>query len=49
VATGTTPTSTHFRVPVTLEEGFYRLEVVANGIASLPVTVMRSPRTQRSP
>jgi len=31
--------STHFDVPVNLERGLSRLEVVANGIASQPVVV----------
>jgi len=39
VATGALPTSTHFQAPANLESGTYTLEVVTNGIASLPVSV----------
>lgn len=39
VATGSTPVSTHFDVPSTMETGASQLVVVANGIASKPVTV----------
>ncbi|HZQ70751.1 MAG TPA: hypothetical protein VFA68_19645 [Terriglobales bacterium] len=39
VATGTRPVSTQFDVPVGAETGASNLEVVANGIASVPVTV----------
>jgi hypothetical protein len=46
VATGTTPVSTHFQVPVSVEKGSAKLEVVANGIASDPVdVVVRDPIT----
>jgi hypothetical protein len=46
VATGTTPVSTHFQVPVSVEKGPAKLEVVANGIASDPVdVVVRDPIT----
>jgi hypothetical protein len=38
VMTGSTPVSTEFDVPPTVPEGSYALEVVANGIASDPVT-----------
>ncbi len=34
----TTPETTQFTLPATLPEGTYRLEVVANGIASSPVS-----------
>jgi hypothetical protein len=45
-ATGTTPVSTHFQVPATVEKGPAKLEVVANGIASDPVdVVVRDPIT----
>jgi hypothetical protein len=33
------PLSTHFEVPASQEAGVSRLEVVANGVASLPVLV----------
>ncbi len=39
VATGSTPVSTTFDVPATIELGPSTLEVVANGIASTPVSV----------
>jgi hypothetical protein len=39
VATGTRPTLTHFDVPSGIETGASTVEVVANGIASGPVTV----------
>jgi len=39
VATGKQKVSTHFDVPATMETGSTTLEVVANGIPSLPVTV----------
>src|SRR6185436_20333879 len=48
VATGATPTSTHFHVPETLEDGVYDLEVVANGIASLPVRLVGGRWIRRS-
>ncbi len=37
VATGNTPVSTYFVPPATLPQGYYALQVVANGIASYPV------------
>jgi hypothetical protein len=44
IATGTTPVSTHFVVPTNVEAGPSILEVVANGLASLPQSVVvRSP------
>ena len=39
VATGTTPVSTNFDVPVGIEVGSSTIVVVANGIASQPVNV----------
>jgi len=39
VATGSSPVSTNFDVPRTIESGPSTLEVVANGIASAPVSV----------
>ena len=39
VATGNTEVSTHFDVPVDIELGEAKLEVVANGIASKPVSI----------
>ena len=36
VATGATPVSTNFDVPLSIESGPSMLEVVANGIASAP-------------
>ena len=39
VATGSLPVSTHFDVPDSIEPGTSWLEVVANGIPSVPVTV----------
>ena len=39
VATGSTPVSTHFDVPNTVETGASTLVVVANGIPSAPVSV----------
>ena len=39
VATGSLPVSTNFDVPSTMETGTSTLVVVANGIASNPVTV----------
>ena len=38
VATGSTPVTTQFTLPATLPEGTYQLSVVANGIASNPVS-----------
>jgi hypothetical protein len=43
VATGTTPVSTNVTVPGNMSAGQYSLVVVANGIASDPVTVKVSP------
>ena len=43
VATGITPVSTHFDVPMSIESGPSTLVVVANGIPSSPVTVMVEP------
>ena len=40
IATGSTPISTHFDVPASIELGASTLEVVANGIASDPLAVM---------
>lgn len=40
VATGSTPVTTHFDVPAAADSGATTLVVVANGIASAPVTVM---------
>ena len=40
VATGATPTSTNFVLPRPFELGTFDLEVVANGIPSLPVQVL---------
>src|SRR5262249_60244081 len=39
VATGALPVSTHFDVPAQIEAGASTLVVVANGIASAPVSV----------
>lgn len=39
VATGSTPVSTHFDLPAGMETGAASLVVVANGIASAPVSV----------
>jgi len=39
VATGATIVSTYFDVPARMDTGSSVLEVVANGIASVPVTV----------
>ncbi len=39
VATGATPTSTHFTLPDTSETGISTLEVVANGLPSSPYTL----------
>ncbi len=39
VATGLTPVSTYFDIPRQLETGETRLEVIANGIPSPPVTI----------
>jgi hypothetical protein len=39
VATGSTPVSTNFDVPKTMEIGASKLVVAANGIASKPVNV----------
>jgi hypothetical protein len=38
IQTGTTPVSTYFKIPHSLPSGSYSLVVVANGIASNPVT-----------
>jgi uncharacterized repeat protein (TIGR01451 family) len=43
VATGITPVSTHFDVPMSIESGPSTLVVVANGIPSSPVTVIVEP------
>jgi hypothetical protein len=43
IATGTTPVTTMFDTPATLETGFSTLEVVANGLASMPVTINVKP------
>jgi hypothetical protein len=40
VATGSTPVSTQFNLPAGTAPGVYRLEVVANGIASRPVLLV---------
>jgi len=39
VATGTATVSTNFDVPATMETGASTLEVVANGIPSVPVSI----------
>lgn len=39
VATGDAEVWTHFEVPVDIEPGEAKLEVVANGIASKPVSI----------
>ncbi|HTZ81580.1 MAG TPA: hypothetical protein VMB66_00220 [Candidatus Acidoferrales bacterium] len=39
VATGSTIASTRFDVPATMETGASSLEVVANGIPSIPVSI----------
>jgi hypothetical protein len=39
VATGKSKVSTHFEAPTDMETGASKLVVVANGIASKPVTV----------
>ncbi|MGH6876556.1 MAG: hypothetical protein ACREHV_04155, partial [Rhizomicrobium sp.] len=39
VATGSTPVSTHFEVPSTIETGSSTLVVIANGIPSNPVSI----------
>jgi len=39
VATGSTPVSTHFDVPAGIEAGPSKLEVVANGIPSAPISI----------
>jgi uncharacterized protein (TIGR03437 family) len=50
VATGATPVSTHFDVPLSIESGPSILEVVANGIPSSPMTVLVEPQgTNPSP
>jgi len=49
VATGATPTSTHFELPSTLESGTYALQIVTNGIASLPVNVTAVLRARPRP
>jgi len=38
IATGNTPVSTNFLVPTALANGAYQMQVVANGIASVPVS-----------
>jgi len=43
VATGATPVSTNFDVPLSIESGPSILEVVANGIPSIPKTVLVEP------
>jgi hypothetical protein len=43
VATGTTPVSTTFTLPAGIRRGTFQLSVVANGIASDPVTFTVSP------
>jgi hypothetical protein len=43
VATGATPVSTEFVLPAGIPAGDYSLEVVANGIASVPVPFTVSP------
>jgi uncharacterized protein (TIGR03437 family) len=43
VATGATPVSTNFDVPLSIESGPSILEVVANGIPSSPVNVIVTP------
>jgi len=43
VATGASPVSTHFDVPQSIESGPSRLEVVANGIASVPISILVEP------
>lgn len=43
VATGNIPVSTHFDVPLSVESGASILEVVVNGIPSVPVTVIVEP------
>lgn len=45
VATGSNVVSTFFRLPSTTEKGTSKIEVVANGIASDPVTVVVSDGT----
>ena len=44
VATGSTPETTDFTLPSTMPYGTYSLTVVANGIASAPVSVYRRHR-----
>jgi hypothetical protein len=39
VATGSTIVSTFFDVPKTMDKGASSLEVVANGIASMPISI----------
>jgi hypothetical protein len=39
VATGSATVSTNFDVPASMETGASTLEVVANGIPSLPVSI----------
>ena len=48
VATGSTPVSTWFHVPTDAETGDSTLEVVANGVPSLPVNVTIHKRTVAS-
>ena len=43
VATGATPVSTHFDVPQSIESGPSTLVVVANGIASVPISILVEP------
>ena len=45
VATGSLPVSTDFAVPVSVPGGTYSLYVVANGIASNPVSFATRPRS----
>src|SRR5262249_41011677 len=49
VATGETEVSTNFDVPTAVENGSSSLEVVANGIASDPVTITVVPRSTPTP
>ena len=48
VATGPTPVSTHFDVPQSIESGPSMLVVVANGIASVPISILVEPGTNSS-
>jgi len=49
VATGSTPVSTRFDVPISIEAGPSTIVVVADGIASAPRTVTVLPRPLRPP